>query len=77
MKIIHEGKSLTLKLTHLNIKQYINKESEKELPLTKEKFSRYLKILKVLSIRQRFVVKSDYFSLREDVLKDLYCELIL
>lgn len=32
-----------------------------------------LKILKVLSIRQRFVVKSDYFSLREDVLKDLYC----
>lgn len=30
------------------IKQYINKESEKELPLTKEKFSRYLKILKVL-----------------------------
>ena len=32
-----------------------------------------LKILKVLSIRQRFVVKSDYFSLREYVLKDLYC----
>lgn len=32
-----------------------------------------LKILKVLSIRQRFAVKSDYFSIREDVLKDLYC----
>ena len=31
-----------------------------------------LKTLKVLSIRQRFIVKSDYFSKREDVLKDLY-----
>lgn len=31
-----------------------------------------LKILKVLSLRQRLVVKSDYFCLREDVLKDLY-----
>lgn len=31
-----------------------------------------LKTLKVLSFRQRFIVKSDYFSLREDVLKDLY-----
>lgn len=31
-----------------------------------------LKVLKILSIRQRMIVKSDYFSLREDVLKDLY-----
>lgn len=31
-----------------------------------------LKLLKVLSIRQRIIVKSDYFSKREDVLKDLY-----
>jgi len=31
-----------------------------------------LKILKLLSIRQRFLVKSDYFTLREKVLKDLY-----
>lgn len=31
-----------------------------------------LKILKLLSIRQRFIVKSDYFTLRENVLKDLY-----
>lgn len=31
-----------------------------------------LKVLKLLSIRQRFLVKSDYFALREDVLKDLY-----
>ena len=31
-----------------------------------------LKTLKLLNIRQRFLVKSDYFSLREDVLKDLY-----
>ena len=32
-----------------------------------------LKMLRLLSLRQRHVVKSDYFSLREDVLKDLYC----
>lgn len=32
-----------------------------------------LKILKLLSIKNRFVVKSDYFSKRDDVLKDLYC----
>lgn len=31
-----------------------------------------LKVLKVLSIRQRFIIKSDFFSLRESVLKDLY-----
>ena len=31
-----------------------------------------LKTLKVLSLRQRHFVKSDFFSLREDVLKDLY-----
>ena len=31
-----------------------------------------LKILKVLSIRQRVILKSDYFSSKEDVLKDLY-----
>ncbi|MBR2828098.1 MAG: hypothetical protein IKE70_02575 [Bacilli bacterium] len=33
---------------------------------------RDLRMLKVLSLRQRLIVKSDYFSLREDVLKDLY-----
>lgn len=31
-----------------------------------------LKLLKLLNLRQRFVVKSDYFSSREEVLKDLY-----
>ncbi len=31
-----------------------------------------IKILKLLSLRQRFLVKSDYFSTREEVLKDLY-----
>ena len=31
-----------------------------------------LKMLKVLSLRQRYIVTSDYFSLREDVLKDIY-----
>lgn len=31
-----------------------------------------LKVLKLLSLRQRFIVKSDFFSLREDVLNDLY-----
>ena len=31
-----------------------------------------LKTLKVLSVRQRYILKSGYFSLREDVLKDLY-----
>lgn len=31
-----------------------------------------LTILKLLSIKNRFIVKSDYFSTREDVLKDLY-----
>jgi len=31
-----------------------------------------LKTLKVLSLKQRIIVKSDYFSLREDILKDLY-----
>lgn len=29
-------------------------------------------ILKVLSLKNRFIVKSDYFSKREDVLNDLY-----
>ena len=31
-----------------------------------------LKLLKVLSLKNQFIVKSDYFSKREDVLKDLY-----
>lgn len=31
-----------------------------------------LKILKVLGLYQRIIIKHDYFSLREDVLKDLY-----
>ena len=31
-----------------------------------------LKTVKIFSIRQRVIVASDYFSLREDVLKDLY-----
>lgn len=31
-----------------------------------------LDFLKILSIRQRIIVKSDYFSKREDVLRDLY-----
>ena len=31
-----------------------------------------LKTLKILTIRQRLIIKSDYFSTREDVLKDLY-----
>ena len=31
-----------------------------------------LKILKLLSLKNRIIIKSDYFSKREDVLKDLY-----
>lgn len=31
-----------------------------------------IKILRCLSIRQRLIVKSDYFSKRDEVLKDLY-----
>lgn len=31
-----------------------------------------LKILKLLSYKNRIIIKSDYFSRREDVLKDLY-----
>lgn len=31
-----------------------------------------IKILKLLNIRQREIVRSDYFSTREEVLKDLY-----
>ena len=31
-----------------------------------------LKLLKVFSIKNQFIVKSDYFSKEEDVLKDLY-----
>lgn len=31
-----------------------------------------LRILKLLSLRQRLIIKADYFSLREDVLKNLY-----
>ena len=31
-----------------------------------------LKILKILSLKNRIIIKSDYFSRREDVLKDLY-----
>ena len=44
--------------------------------VVKEKYEVYeykdLKILKILSIKSRIIVKHDYFSLREDVLKDLY-----
>lgn len=32
-----------------------------------------IKILKVLSLKNQFIVKSDYFSREDDVLKDLYC----
>lgn len=32
-----------------------------------------ISILKLLSFKNRFIIKHDYFSLREDVLKDLYC----
>ncbi|MCI8460905.1 MAG: hypothetical protein HFE81_05860 [Bacilli bacterium] len=32
-----------------------------------------IKILELLSIKNRLIVKSDYFSKEEDVLKDLYC----
>ena len=31
-----------------------------------------LKILNLLSLKNRIIIKSDYFSIREDVLKDLY-----
>lgn len=31
-----------------------------------------LKILKLLNLKNRIIIKSDYFSRREDVLKDLY-----
>ena len=31
-----------------------------------------LKLLKLLSLKNQFIIKSDYFSKREDVLKDLY-----
>ena len=31
-----------------------------------------LKILNLLSFRNRMILKSDYFSKREDVIKDLY-----
>lgn len=31
-----------------------------------------LKLLKLLSLKNQFIIKSDYFSTREDVLKDLY-----
>ena len=31
-----------------------------------------LKLLKVLSLKNQIIIKSDYFSKREDVLKDLY-----
>lgn len=31
-----------------------------------------IKILKILSFKNQYIVKSDYFSKREDVLKDLY-----
>ncbi len=32
-----------------------------------------IKVFKVFSIKQKIVVKSDFFSSREEVLKDLYC----
>lgn len=32
-----------------------------------------LKLLQLLSLKNQFIIKSDYFSTREDVLKDLYC----
>ena len=31
-----------------------------------------IEILKLLSLKNRFIIKHDYFSLKEDVLKDLY-----
>ena len=31
-----------------------------------------LKLLRLLSLKNRFIIKSDYFSRREDVLRDLY-----
>ena len=31
-----------------------------------------LKILRLLSLKNQLIIKSDYFSTREDVLKDLY-----
>ena len=31
-----------------------------------------IKLLRLLSLKNRFIIKSDYFSKREDVLKDLY-----
>lgn len=47
--------------------------------LCKKRIIKYkdLKTLKILSLRQRFIVKSDYFSLREDILKDLYTNSII
>ena len=30
-------------------------------------------LLKLLSLKNQYVVQNDYFSMREDVLKDLYC----
>ena len=42
---------------------------EKRCPVIK---SEDLKILKLISIRGRMILKSDYFSKREDVIKDLY-----
>ncbi|MBR1386514.1 MAG: hypothetical protein IJ568_06760 [Bacilli bacterium] len=44
--------------------------------MVKETFDVYnyndLKILRLLSLKNRIIVRHDYFSLREDVLKDLY-----
>ncbi len=36
-----------------------------------------LKILKILSLRDRIILKSDYFSKREDVINDLYIASLL
>ena len=32
-----------------------------------------INLLKLLSLKNRIIVKNDYFSKREDVLRDLYC----
>lgn len=57
------SKNLACKLFNCSeVKKRFETLSDKDLPL-----------LKLLSLKNRLIVKSDYFSLREDVLKDLYC----
>lgn len=49
---------------------YCHSAIEKTTPLTYDD----LPLLRCLSIRQRFLLKSDYFSSREDVINDLWWE---